>query len=284
MVEQLNEAETEAVRSIGFASFLKVDLKGREIMEITKSVTDKEYDEVHVAWVKKWNIDHNTAELTRILEFILAKKDRGEGSKRNFIIYLKLITSVRQYKESKSAKGVYYDGSLFCLMMLYLDRKADEKTETKNKDNGDKSLGKLPQKKHFSQGLTQKHKKKKNADKKEKIESKSNEELTAIKHKPVDQVAEKRKPSKDHTEKPLSKKAKREKFPQEIGKGDELTRKSAAKGEENKKSSEQITAMNAPSNDEGRQNFLRCPKTKRNIFKKPPLNWRTRKRGRRHNK
>ncbi|KAJ8419595.1 LOW QUALITY PROTEIN: hypothetical protein Cgig2_013231 [Carnegiea gigantea] len=82
----------------------------------------------------------------------MAKKDSGESFKRNFMIYLlncffrgtkhrycnhpqnikdvdqiasldwckfivqKLITSVRHYKESKSAKGVHFDDSLFFLM------------------------------------------------------------------------------------------------------------------------------------------------------------------------
>jgi len=133
IVAQLNEAQTETVRSMRFASFLKVDLKqipmkfskwmvesfdpyfasfvlpdgqrfvvtafdiyvtlgvpirGREIMEITKSSTDKEHDEVYAACVKEWKIQHNAPELTRMPELILAKKDRGESFKSNFIIYL----------------------------------------------------------------------------------------------------------------------------------------------------------------------------------------------------
>ncbi|KAJ8439651.1 hypothetical protein Cgig2_021663 [Carnegiea gigantea] len=129
MVAQLNEAQTKAVRSIGFSSFLKVNLKqisgkfskwlveifdpystsfalsdgqrftviafdvymtirvpigGREIMEITRSSTDREYDEVHAAW----KIEHNAPELTRMPKFILAKKDGGDSFKRNFFIYL----------------------------------------------------------------------------------------------------------------------------------------------------------------------------------------------------
>ncbi|KAJ8420503.1 hypothetical protein Cgig2_024708 [Carnegiea gigantea] len=128
MVAQLNKAQTKVVKSMGFTSFLKVDLKriprkfskwlvesfdpysasfvlpdgqrftvtafnvyvtlgvpigGREIIEITKSSTDKEYDEV-----KKWKIQHNAPKLTCTPEFILAKKDRDESFKRNFIIYL----------------------------------------------------------------------------------------------------------------------------------------------------------------------------------------------------
>ena len=98
MVSQLNDAQNEAVRSMGFASFLKVNLKqipgkfskwlvdsfnpystsfvlldgqrfmvttfdayvtlgvpigGREIMESSRSLTDKEYDKVHAAWAKE---------------------------------------------------------------------------------------------------------------------------------------------------------------------------------------------------------------------------------------
>ncbi|KAJ8421247.1 hypothetical protein Cgig2_013348 [Carnegiea gigantea] len=185
MVAQLNEAQTKVVRSMGFASFLKVNLKhipwkfskwlvesfdpysssfvlldgqrftvtafhvyvtlcvpikGREIMEITRSSTDEEYDEVHAAWVKEWKIEHNALELTHMLEFMLPKKDGGKSFKRNFIIYLvsclfsrlknryysksilkyvkdKLITTVRQYKESKSAKGVHFEGPVFFLMV-----------------------------------------------------------------------------------------------------------------------------------------------------------------------
>ncbi|KAJ8425624.1 LOW QUALITY PROTEIN: hypothetical protein Cgig2_018409 [Carnegiea gigantea] len=119
MVAQLNEAQTEAVdlkqilvkfskwlvESFDpyFASFmlpgrqrfahlmfmcLGVPIGGRKIMEITRSSTYKEYDEVHATWVKEWKLHHNAQELTRMLELILAKKDRGESFKRNFIIYL----------------------------------------------------------------------------------------------------------------------------------------------------------------------------------------------------
>ncbi|KAJ8420015.1 hypothetical protein Cgig2_020041 [Carnegiea gigantea] len=108
-VAQLNEAQAEAVRLMGFASFLKVDLKqipgkfskwlvesfdpytmcfrlpdgqkfpvttfnvyvslgvhlgGREIIEITKSSTDEEYNEVHARWLKEWKVQPNAAELT----------------------------------------------------------------------------------------------------------------------------------------------------------------------------------------------------------------------------
>ncbi|KAJ8425627.1 hypothetical protein Cgig2_024282 [Carnegiea gigantea] len=124
VVAQLNEAQAEVVRSIGFASFFKVDLKqipgkffkwpvesfdqyavyfrrpngqkfsvtafdvyvtlgipfgGSEIIEITKSSTDQEYDEVHAAWLKEWKIEQNAPELTQMLGFILAKQD-GDAS------------------------------------------------------------------------------------------------------------------------------------------------------------------------------------------------------------
>ncbi|KAJ8425870.1 hypothetical protein Cgig2_028215 [Carnegiea gigantea] len=128
---------------------------GKEIMKITKSYTDEEYDEVHTAWLKKWKMEQNALKRIRMLEFILAKKDGGESFKRNFIVYLvnyfftgpknrycsksilkyvkdirhivsldwcqfildKLITSVRHYKESKADKGVHFDGLLFFLMV-----------------------------------------------------------------------------------------------------------------------------------------------------------------------
>ncbi|KAJ8426846.1 hypothetical protein Cgig2_010868 [Carnegiea gigantea] len=67
---------------------LDVPIGGREIMKITRSSTDEEYDEVHAAWVKEWKIQHNAPELTRMPVSILAKKDGGESFKRNFIIYL----------------------------------------------------------------------------------------------------------------------------------------------------------------------------------------------------
>ncbi|KAJ8434370.1 hypothetical protein Cgig2_031616 [Carnegiea gigantea] len=172
MVAELNKAQTEAVRSMGFDSFLKVDLKftvtafdvyvtlgvpigGGKIIESSRSSTDQEYDEVHAAWVKEWKIEHTVPELTCMLEFILAKKDSGVSFRRNLIIYLvnyffsgpknryyrksilkyvkdvnqiasldwckfvvqKLIRSVRHYKESKSAKGVHFNGLLFFLMV-----------------------------------------------------------------------------------------------------------------------------------------------------------------------
>ncbi|KAJ8431086.1 hypothetical protein Cgig2_031118 [Carnegiea gigantea] len=129
----MNETQTEAVRSMGFVSFLKVDLKqfpgmfskwlvesfdpysapfvlpdgqrftvnafdvyvnlvvpiwGREIMEITKFTMDKEYNEVHAAWVKEWKIEHSTPELTSMLEFILSNKKTGRELQGEFIIYL----------------------------------------------------------------------------------------------------------------------------------------------------------------------------------------------------
>jgi len=136
---------------------LGVPFGGREIIEITKSSTDEEYDEIHTAWLKEWKIEQNAPELTRMLAFILAKKDGGKSFKRNFIIYLvdyffgrlknrycgksilkfvkdvsqiasldwrqivldKLITSVRHYKESTAVQGVHFDGPLFFLMVSF---------------------------------------------------------------------------------------------------------------------------------------------------------------------
>ncbi|KAJ8433430.1 hypothetical protein Cgig2_024766 [Carnegiea gigantea] len=98
LVAQLNEAQTEAVRSIGFTSFLKVDLKqipgkfskwliegfdlhavcfrlldGQKLLvtafdvfvtlEIIKCSMDEEYDEVNAVWLKEWKIDQNAPEL-----------------------------------------------------------------------------------------------------------------------------------------------------------------------------------------------------------------------------
>jgi len=134
---------------------LAVPIGGREIMESSRSSTDEEYNQMPVAWVKEWKIEHTALELTHILKFILVKKDSGESFKRNFIMYLvncflsrlknrycsksilkyvkdvnkiasldwckftvhKLISSVRHYKESKSAKVVHFDGPLFFLMV-----------------------------------------------------------------------------------------------------------------------------------------------------------------------
>ncbi|KAJ8430762.1 hypothetical protein Cgig2_009067 [Carnegiea gigantea] len=43
---------------------LGVPLGGTEIIKITKSSVDEEYDEVHVAWVKEWKLQKNAPELT----------------------------------------------------------------------------------------------------------------------------------------------------------------------------------------------------------------------------
>ncbi|KAJ8421368.1 LOW QUALITY PROTEIN: hypothetical protein Cgig2_025251 [Carnegiea gigantea] len=103
-VVQLNEAQAETVRSMQFASFLKVNIKlldgqkfpviafdvcvtlgvpfgGREIMEITKSSTDEEYDENG----KLSRMPYNSLECQ---SSFWPKKTGGESFKRNFIIYL----------------------------------------------------------------------------------------------------------------------------------------------------------------------------------------------------
>ncbi|KAJ8431996.1 hypothetical protein Cgig2_005925 [Carnegiea gigantea] len=91
LVAQLNEAQAEAVKSMGFTSIVKVDVKqiprkfskwlvesfdryafpvtsfdvhvtlvvplgGIEITEITKSLMDDKYDEVHATWLKEWKL------------------------------------------------------------------------------------------------------------------------------------------------------------------------------------------------------------------------------------
>ena len=58
------------------------------MMENSRSSTDEEYDKVHVAWLKEWEIERVALELSCMPKFILAKKDGGESFKRNFIIYL----------------------------------------------------------------------------------------------------------------------------------------------------------------------------------------------------
>ena len=137
---------------------LGVPLGGMEIIRMTKSLMDDEYDEVHAMWIKEWKLQKNAPKLTRIPEFILAQKDGGESFKSNFIIYLvnnvfsgpkncyysesilkylkdmtwiasldwcqflvdKLITSARHYKESTAAKGVHFDGPLFFLSLIHI--------------------------------------------------------------------------------------------------------------------------------------------------------------------
>ncbi|KAJ8426240.1 hypothetical protein Cgig2_018525 [Carnegiea gigantea] len=88
----------------------------------------------------------------------------------------------------------------------------------------------------------------------------------------MDKVAKKRNPGKDHIDKPLSKKAKREKFPMDLGKGDKPALKSAAKGEENKQSSEQRSVKNAPTKDKGHQKSLEKPEDRVKHIQKAPIN------------
>ncbi|KAJ8421683.1 LOW QUALITY PROTEIN: hypothetical protein Cgig2_008641 [Carnegiea gigantea] len=108
--------------------------------------------------------------------------------------------------------------------------------------------------KHLSQQRTEKPKKKKKANKKWKTDSNSNEELNSKRHathakqtekekekeelpnQPVDKVAEKRKPNKGPADKPLSKKAKRDKFPLEPGTNEDPAQKSVVTVEDNKES------------------------------------------------
>ncbi|KAJ8429513.1 LOW QUALITY PROTEIN: hypothetical protein Cgig2_016245 [Carnegiea gigantea] len=197
MVAQLNEADTEAVRSMGFASFLKVDLK-QLLRKFSKWVVDSfhPYSASFVlpdgqrfmvttfdAYVTLDVLERKSSsatglqrmknmigcmlpgsrngklstlpKLTRMPEFILAKKYGGKSFKGNFIIYLvnyffsgskncycgksilkyvkdvnqiafldwckfvvqKLIIIMRHYKESKSTKGVHFDSLLLFLMV-----------------------------------------------------------------------------------------------------------------------------------------------------------------------
>ncbi|KAJ8439955.1 hypothetical protein Cgig2_013582 [Carnegiea gigantea] len=75
---------------------LHVPLEGRQIVEITKSSVDEEYDK---------NSYRSKSVLKYVKDFTLEK----------------LINSVRHYKENKAAKDVHLDGPLFFLMVLYLD-------------------------------------------------------------------------------------------------------------------------------------------------------------------
>ncbi|KAJ8419743.1 hypothetical protein Cgig2_027325 [Carnegiea gigantea] len=83
-------------------------------------------------------------------------------------------------------------------------------------------------------------------------------------------VVEKRKPSKDPANKPLSKKAKRDKFPLEPRKDGDPAQKSAVKVEDNKKSSKQISAKKAPRDDEARQKSAKkCEHKEKHLQKSP---------------
>ncbi|KAJ8421106.1 hypothetical protein Cgig2_028804 [Carnegiea gigantea] len=150
MVMQLNDAWIKAVRSIGFALFLNIDLKLLDEQKFQVTTFN-----VHIALMKEREIDQNNMKLTRMPDFILGKTDGRESCERNFIIYLvnyffsglkkhycnksflknvkdvnliaslnwcqfildKVISSVRHYKESKAAKGACFDSLLFFLMV-----------------------------------------------------------------------------------------------------------------------------------------------------------------------
>ncbi|KAJ8427649.1 hypothetical protein Cgig2_010662 [Carnegiea gigantea] len=78
LATQLNEAQTKAIRSMRFASFLKVDLNGSKNQYCGKSV---------LKYVK----DVNWIASLAYCQFALSK----------------LISSVRHYKESKATKGTF---------------------------------------------------------------------------------------------------------------------------------------------------------------------------------
>ncbi|KAJ8425376.1 LOW QUALITY PROTEIN: hypothetical protein Cgig2_011760 [Carnegiea gigantea] len=81
---RLPNRETFQVITFDVYVTLGVPIGGWKIIEITKSSTDEEYDEVHAVWLKEWKINQNAPEITRMPKFILAK---GDSLKRNFIIY-----------------------------------------------------------------------------------------------------------------------------------------------------------------------------------------------------
>ncbi|KAJ8434777.1 LOW QUALITY PROTEIN: hypothetical protein Cgig2_003105 [Carnegiea gigantea] len=69
---ELSDRQRFTVTAFDVHVMLGVPIGGREIMDITRSSTDEEYDK----------------ELNRTPEFILAKKEGGKSLKKNFIIYL----------------------------------------------------------------------------------------------------------------------------------------------------------------------------------------------------
>ena len=52
----LSNGQRFTVTSFDVYMTMGVPIGEKEIMEITMSSTNKEYDEVHVAWVKEWKI------------------------------------------------------------------------------------------------------------------------------------------------------------------------------------------------------------------------------------
>ncbi|KAJ8420870.1 hypothetical protein Cgig2_023870 [Carnegiea gigantea] len=85
---RLSDGQKFPVIAFDVYATLDVPLGRREIIEITESSMDEEYHEVPATWLKEWKVQKNAPELTRMPEFILAKKDEGKSFKRNFIIYL----------------------------------------------------------------------------------------------------------------------------------------------------------------------------------------------------
>ncbi|KAJ8433424.1 hypothetical protein Cgig2_024760 [Carnegiea gigantea] len=148
---------------------LGVPFSETQIVEFTESSMDEEYDEVSAAWLREWKINQNAPELTRMPEFVLAKKDEGESFKRDFITYLnhycsnsvlkyvkdvnrialldwcqfvldKLISSVRHYKKTKDAKDMHFNdkhdgGPSFSPILTFNepDTEAEDSTTTSTK-------------------------------------------------------------------------------------------------------------------------------------------------------
>ncbi|KAJ8423723.1 LOW QUALITY PROTEIN: hypothetical protein Cgig2_010288 [Carnegiea gigantea] len=135
--EEFNEAQVEAVRSVGFASFLKMiksfdpyavhfrlfdvqkfqvtvqripnirhTIGGGQILEIVRPSIDEEYEQVHTTWMKEGGLDQNTPELTWIPDFTLAKTDREKSFKRNFIIHLWIEEPLYSRSFLKNVKDV----------------------------------------------------------------------------------------------------------------------------------------------------------------------------------
>ncbi|KAJ8420609.1 hypothetical protein Cgig2_023943 [Carnegiea gigantea] len=111
LVAQLNEAQAEVVRSMGFASFLKVDVK-----QILGKFSKWLVEIFDLYAIEPKNRYYNKSILKHV-------KDVSQITFLDWCQFVvdKLITSVRHYKESTVANGVHFDGPLFFLMEAVAD-------------------------------------------------------------------------------------------------------------------------------------------------------------------